>query len=73
MRPSSPCSDLPLSVDIPQYSFTNVKKMEPLVDMRIRDWLQKMNENFVKTGHSFDFSWWAVYVQAQDFPGFDVG
>ncbi|PLB47364.1 putative cytochrome P450 monooxygenase [Aspergillus steynii IBT 23096] len=43
------------------YSFSNVKKMEPLVDMRIRDWLQKMNENFVKTGNSFDFSWWAVY------------
>lgn len=43
-----------------QYSFTNIKKMEPLIDARIRDWSNKLEETFVKTGESFDFAWWAV-------------
>ncbi|KAI9371382.1 cytochrome P450 [Aspergillus egyptiacus] len=44
------------------YSFSNVKRMEPLIDLRIRDWLNKLNEKFVRTGEVFDFSWWAVYM-----------
>jgi hypothetical protein len=43
-----------------QYSFTNIKKMEPLLDMRIQEWTNKLDEKFVKTGEAFDFSWWAV-------------
>ena len=43
-----------------QYSFTNMKKMEPLVDARISDWERRMNELYVRTGSSFDFAWWAV-------------
>lgn len=46
--------------DIVQYSFTNMKKMEPLVDARIAQWDGKLKENFAKTGATFDFSWWAV-------------
>ncbi|EDP48503.1 cytochrome P450 monooxygenase, putative [Aspergillus fumigatus A1163] len=48
--------------DLPQYSFTNVKKMEPLVDIRIQHWIDKLNEKFAQTGEIFDFSWWAVYM-----------
>lgn len=49
-------------VDTLQYSFTNVKKMEPLVDARIREWIDKLDEKFAQTGETFDFSWWAVYM-----------
>ncbi|KAL3483159.1 cytochrome P450 [Aspergillus germanicus] len=44
------------------YSFSSVKRMEPLIDLRIRDWVNKLDERFVRTGESFDFSWWAVYM-----------
>ncbi|KAF7617488.1 hypothetical protein AFLA_006409 [Aspergillus flavus NRRL3357] len=44
------------------YSFSNVKRMEPLVDARIDDWLNKLDETFASTGAKFDFAWWAVYV-----------
>lgn len=43
-----------------QYSFTNVRKMEPLIDARIGDWLAKLEEKFVRSGEEFDFAWWAV-------------
>jgi hypothetical protein len=57
MRPSNNWDH---GVDSPQYSFTNVKKMEPLVDIRIQHWIDKLNEKFAQTGEIFDFSWWAV-------------
>ncbi|KAE8153030.1 cytochrome P450 [Aspergillus avenaceus] len=44
------------------YSFSNVKRMEPLITARIDDWLNKLGENFGSTGTKFDFSWWAVFV-----------
>ncbi|GAQ05924.1 hypothetical protein ALT_3245 [Aspergillus lentulus] len=44
------------------YSFTNVKRMEPLIDIRIQHWIDKLNERFAQTGEIFDFSWWAVYM-----------
>ncbi|KAL4967586.1 cytochrome P450 [Aspergillus stella-maris] len=44
------------------YSFSSVKRMEPLIDLRIHDWLQKLDEKYVRTGEVFDFSWWAVYM-----------
>ncbi|KAJ5682561.1 hypothetical protein N7462_005726 [Penicillium macrosclerotiorum] len=44
------------------YSFTNIKKMEQLVDMRIEEWNTKLDETFAKTGKPFDFAWWAVYM-----------
>lgn len=43
-----------------QYSFSNMKKMEPLVDAHIAQWDGKLKDNFAKTGATFDFSWWAV-------------
>ena len=43
-----------------QYSFSNVKKMEPLVDARIQQWSNKLDENFAQSGKAFDFAWWAV-------------
>ncbi|KAG0158664.1 hypothetical protein PDIDSM_6183 [Penicillium digitatum] len=44
------------------YSFSNIKKMEPLVDERITQWIGKLNEKFAKSGEAFDFAWWAVYM-----------
>ncbi|KAF2842058.1 flavonoid 3',5'-hydroxylase [Patellaria atrata CBS 101060] len=44
------------------YSFTNIKKMEPLIDARMRDWIAKIEELFAKTGNRFDFAPWAVYM-----------
>ncbi|KAJ5247435.1 hypothetical protein N7468_002418 [Penicillium chermesinum] len=44
------------------YSFTNVKKMEPLIDARIKEWSKKLDETFAKPGEPFDFAWWAVYM-----------
>ncbi|KAJ0417513.1 cytochrome P450 [Aspergillus carlsbadensis] len=44
------------------YSFSSVKRMEPLIDLRIREWANKLDERFVRTGEAFDFSWWAVYM-----------
>ena len=44
------------------YSFSNIKKMEPLVDARISDWINKIDELFAKTGNKFDFCPWAVFM-----------
>ncbi|KAF7192036.1 Cytochrome P450 monooxygenase [Pseudocercospora fuligena] len=44
------------------YSFTHVKKMEPLVDARIKAWISKLDHNFASTGQEFDFAPWAVYM-----------
>ncbi|KAJ5147049.1 hypothetical protein N7476_001423 [Penicillium atrosanguineum] len=44
------------------YSFTNVKKIEPLIDARICEWSNKLDQSFVNTGEPFDFAWWAVYM-----------
>ncbi|KAJ5975645.1 hypothetical protein N7481_009352 [Penicillium waksmanii] len=44
------------------YSFTNIKSMEPMIDARIREWSDKLNGTFVKSGEAFDFAWWAVYM-----------
>lgn len=43
-------------------SFSNVKKMEPLIDARITDWIAKLNERFAETGKQMDFAPWAVFV-----------
>ena len=45
-----------------QYNFTNIKRMEPLVDARMHDWIDKIDELFAKTGEKFDFAPWAVYM-----------
>ncbi|KAH7066573.1 cytochrome P450 [Paraphoma chrysanthemicola] len=44
------------------YAFSNVKKMEPLVDHRIEVWLTKLTSRFADTGNNFDFAPWAVYM-----------
>ncbi|KOS41781.1 hypothetical protein ACN38_g7339 [Penicillium nordicum] len=44
------------------YSFSNIRKMEPLVDARINQWTTTLNEKFAKSGEAFDFAWWAVYM-----------
>ena len=44
------------------YSFSNIKKMEPLVDARMRAWMAKMDERFASTGERFDLAPWAVFM-----------
>ena len=44
------------------YSFSNIKKMEPLVDRRIESWLEKLKSEFLETGNEFSFSDWAAYL-----------
>ena len=52
------------------YAFSNIKKMEPLVDARMRHWLGVMGERFAepekggdgKMGKKFDFAPWAVFM-----------
>ncbi|GAB1320975.1 hypothetical protein MFIFM68171_11185 [Madurella fahalii] len=46
----------------PPYSFTNVKKMEPLIDMRVQYWLSRVDVLFASTKTPFDFSPWATYM-----------
>lgn len=42
------------------YSFTNIKKMEPLVDEQIYRWVEQLGTRF--TGEYVDFAPWAVYM-----------
>lgn len=44
------------------YSFTNIKKMEPLVDEQITRWVARLDEKFASTREEFDFAPWAVYM-----------
>lgn len=44
------------------YSFTNVKKMEPLIDAQIRHWIDQLDEKFATPRKPLDFAPWAVYV-----------
>ncbi|KAJ5950450.1 cytochrome P450 monooxygenase [Penicillium vulpinum] len=36
--------------------------MEPLIDDRITNWLNTLDVNFVQTGITFDFTYWAYYI-----------
>lgn len=51
-----------LDLTILQYSFTNIKKMEPLIDARMTDWIERLKTSFARTGKNFDFAPWAHYV-----------
>lgn len=42
------------------YSFSNIKKMEYLIDARMEHWLDVLNNRFANPGKSFDFAPWAV-------------
>ena len=44
------------------YAFSNIKKMEPLVDTRMRAWMAKIDERFADSGQKFDFAPWAVFM-----------
>ncbi|KAI9159142.1 Cytochrome P450 monooxygenase gsfF [Paramyrothecium foliicola] len=44
------------------YSFTNVKKMELLVDEQIEHWIAKLELRFADSGDKFNFASWAVYM-----------
>jgi hypothetical protein len=40
------------------YSFTNIKKMEPMIDARMEEWADTMRDRFVKSGNCFDLCDW---------------
>jgi cytochrome P450 len=44
------------------YAFSHVKKMEPLLDTRITQWITKLDHKFAATGDVFDFSPWAIFL-----------
>jgi hypothetical protein len=44
------------------YSFSNIKKMEPLVDVRIQEWIETLDTRFAETGKRCDFAPWAVFM-----------
>jgi len=44
------------------YAFSNIKKMERLVDQRLLHFMSKMDERFASTGEAFDFAPWAVFM-----------
>jgi hypothetical protein len=44
------------------HSFSNIKKMEPLIDLRVNDWIDSLSTRFAKTGETFDFAPNAVYM-----------
>jgi hypothetical protein len=53
------------------YGLSNIKKMEPLLDRLIDQWIKKLDELFAQTGNKFDFAPWSVYL-AYDIIG-DIG
>lgn len=42
------------------YSFTSVKKLEPLIDVRMRHWINTLEKRFADSKEAFDFAPWAV-------------
>ena len=44
------------------YSFSNIKRMEPLIDAQISLWISRLDELFASTGKPFDFCPWAAYM-----------
>ncbi|KAK8045350.1 flavonoid 3'-5'-hydroxylase [Apiospora rasikravindrae] len=44
------------------YSFSNIKRMEPLIDANIAKWIGKLDGLFAQTGKTCDFANWAVYM-----------
>ncbi|KAK7991729.1 cytochrome P450 oxidoreductase [Apiospora saccharicola] len=44
------------------YSFSNIKRMEPLIDANITKWIGKLDTLFAQTGKTCDFANWAVYM-----------
>ncbi|KAI8282818.1 isoamyl alcohol oxidase [Colletotrichum sp. SAR11_57] len=44
------------------YAFSNIKKMEPLLDHHIDRWVEKLDNNFASPGKRLDFAPWAVYL-----------
>lgn len=42
------------------YSFSNVKKLESLIDNRIARWFERIDELYIKRGLSVDFTQWSV-------------
>lgn len=49
-------------IEAGSHAFSNVKKMEPLIDHRIDKWLSKLTTLFAETDKEFGFAPWAVYM-----------
>lgn len=43
---------------------TAVKPMESLIDARIVEWTDKLENDFLKKGKKFDFAPWITYVSS---------
>lgn len=55
------------------YSVSNVRKMEPLIDVQIKIWTAKLQAKFAETHEALDFSQWAVYFAFDVISSFGFG
>jgi cytochrome P450 len=55
------------------YAFSNVKKMEPLIDHRINEWLTKLTLCDADTDRDFDFAPWTVHMAYDIIPEVGFG
>ncbi|KAI0021645.1 flavonoid 3',5'-hydroxylase [Xylariomycetidae sp. FL0641] len=44
------------------YSFSHIKRMEPLIDATVGQWLAALETRFASSPEAFDFAPWAVYM-----------
>lgn len=44
------------------YSFSNIKKMEPMIDNRMKEWADTIDERYGKTGKAFDLCDQSVFM-----------
>lgn len=44
------------------YSFSNVRKMEALLDRNIQSWIDRLTDKFASSSKQFDFAPWTVYM-----------
>ena len=55
------------------YSFSNVKKLEPIIDDRIQSWIERVGQKFADTGERFDFALWSTFLIADVSAEFGFG
>ena len=56
-----------------EYSFTNIKIFEPLIDARVEEWMARMYTVFADTGKPCLFSRWTIYLAYDVIADFGFG
>ncbi len=50
-----------------QYSFSNVRKMEPLFDIQIEEWIDRISSDFASKEKTLDFAAWSKQASSDLF------